>query len=186
MAMSQPAPWLTPIPGVLHGKAVAALEAKDAVGFLCLADNRAGIALVYNNFGLLERLGIYEEALLNAFIGTRTNNHHYPLSELRFLFECADRSRLRALGVQVPPDWLFKLYRGVAGRGRARRIRGLSWTLTYECALWFAERFQLPDPCVVTAVVPAHDVLVYVPNARQEDEAIVLLSPDTRVKRIHP
>ena len=76
-------------------------------------------------------------------------------------------------------------YRGVAGRGAARRIRGLSWTGSLECATWFAKRaadLGWADPAVFQAVVSDSEVLSYT-NDRREDEYIVRLSPQTRVKR---
>jgi len=39
----------------------------------------------------------------------------------------ADRARLRALGDALPGPGPFTLFRGVAGRGAKRRVRGLSW-----------------------------------------------------------
>jgi hypothetical protein len=54
----------------------------------------------------------------------------------------------------------------------ARRVRGLSWTGSLECATWFASRaarWDLPDPAVFQALVPERDVLSYV-NTQHEDK----------------
>ncbi len=90
--------WLEPIPPELRDRSVAALDEGDAIGFLIKASNEWGLNLVYMNQGVLLKRGIYEIALLSAFINTRTSNHGWPLNTLRLLFEIADRDRLRAAG----------------------------------------------------------------------------------------
>jgi hypothetical protein len=120
--------WLDPIPESLRAKAVEALECRDYIGFLFKADNLASLALVYYNASAIQKLGIYEAALLHAFVGTRTNNHRWPLRDLKAMFDRADRERLRAAGSPLPSPGPFTLYRGVAGRGPGRRYdhsRGL-------------------------------------------------------------
>jgi hypothetical protein len=171
--------WLDPIPSFLEARAVEAVEAGDALGFLCKASNEDWLDLVWRNRMALQVRGIYEKALVEAFIGTRTNNLHWPASRLAFLFRIADRARLRATGDPIPGTGLYTLYRGVAGIGRARRVKGFSWTASQDQARWFAARFAgiLPDPAVFRVSVAKRHVLFY-SNARQEAEYIVLL-PET-------
>lgn len=177
--------WLDPILANLRGRAAAALDAGDVDGFLGLASNEHRLALVAYNQSVLQG-GLYERALLGAFIETRTNNAGWSVPALRDLFATADRERLRAAGDPLPGAGPFTVYRGVAGRGRARRVRGLSWTTSQERAQWFAARFAalaLADPAVYQVVIIEGDVLAYV-NDRQEEEFVILLPPSARPARL--
>jgi hypothetical protein len=164
--------WLDPIPDSLRGLALANLDDGDVIGFLVRASNEYSLDLVrFNRLALKER-GLYEPALLHAFTSTRVNNHRWPMNELRYLFRSADPARLRAAGDPIPPG-PFTLYRGVAGRGPARRIRSFSWTASLERAWWFARRFpDLYDPGVYTVTVGEDSILACVDD-RKEQEFIV-------------
>jgi hypothetical protein len=165
---------------------MAALDAGSVIGFLCSADNLAGLTLVFRNAHELMRRGLYETALLSAFTATRTNHHQFPLWLLKWLFNVADKERLRAAGECLPGPGPLRLYRGVAGSGRARMLRGLSWTASRERAEMFARRYpHLPNSAVYRITVSADDVLAYY-NGRDEDEFIVLLSPSSRPRRVAP
>jgi hypothetical protein len=185
-----PTLWLDPIPAGFRGDAIARLEAGDVLGFLLSADNTSGLDLVAFNFAALQARGLYEQALLEAFISTRVNHHRWPLRTLSRLFGIADRARLRAAGDPLPGPGPFRLYRGVAGRGGARRIRGLSWSLSEEKARWFADRaalWELADPAVYRVTVEASDVLAYVNSdrvGRGEEEVIVLLPTSAKPVRM--
>ena len=85
---------------VLHDQAQEAFAAHDALGFVCSTDNHRALAIVFNN---LFAAGIYEQALLEARTGTRTNHHRWSLGILMLLLEHADRDRLRAAGALLPP-----------------------------------------------------------------------------------
>jgi hypothetical protein len=105
--------------------------------------------------------GIYKESLLAAFVGCRVNNAAYTVGDLLRLFEIADRDRLLAVG-PIPAGESFVLYRGVAGVGDARRIRGYFWTISPAVACWFAARaalFGLAEPAVYTATVHRKEML---------------------------
>ena len=175
--------WLDPIPNHLRERAAAALAAGDVFGFLGQTDNDDSLELVCRNAAALLTRGVYERALLDAFTGARVNHARWPQTELRFLFERANRDRLCAAGDPLPGPGPFTLYRGVAGRGAARRVRGLSWTASLDRAKFFASRFSLHDPAVFRATVTERDVLAYV-NDRNEQEFIVLLPADVRTVRL--
>jgi hypothetical protein len=178
--------WLDPFPPNLNDLARAALETRNALGFLSYASNEYSLELVYCNAGPLESLGIYEVALLEAFTATRTNNRKWPIHELRWLFENADISRLRAAGDPLPSSGRFTIYRGVAGRGPARRVGGFSWTGSLDKARWFADRagqWGLYDPAVYQLTVDESSILAYV-NHRQEDEFIIVPSASMKPDRI--
>jgi hypothetical protein len=173
--------WLDPIPDSLRAEAVAAIERGDCLGFLIKADNVYALDLVYFNARAFQALGIYEPALLHAFTVTRTNNRRWPLRELKAMFDEADRGRLRAAGSPLPSKGPYTLYRGVAGHGAQRRIRGFSWTCCFDRAAWFARRFAtfLHDPAVYRVTVSEDDVLAYIDD-RNEQEFIVSLPLSAR------
>jgi hypothetical protein len=160
----------------LRNAAAEAFEKGDALGFVGKAErgNTDWLWIVWFNIVPLKARGIYEKALLVAFSGTRTNNRRWPLDELRFLFEQADRARLRAAGDPLPGPGPFTLYRGVSGRGRARRVRGFSWTADLDLSCWFAGRYGLVLPTVFRGEFAEEDVLVYTrANNRGEQEYLV-------------
>ena len=178
--------WLDPIPATLRQMAVESLEAGDWLGFLCTASSEDGLTLVALNLEPLSTRGIYEPALLHALTATRTNHHHWPMSALRSLLVKADRDRLRSAGARLPGPGPFTLYRGVAGRGTQRRVRGLSWTASFDRARYFATRFDsLPEPAVFRAVIDARDVLAYIIDL-EEEEFLVWLRHDVNVERVWP
>jgi hypothetical protein len=175
--------WLDPIPHSLRDQAQQAVAEGDALNFLCKASNEDGLELVIRNMQQLKKSGIYEATLLEAFTGTRTNNRWCPVDTLRDLFLCGERERFLAAGDALPEGDKFSLYRGVAGRGAARRVRGLSWTANRERAEWFAKRAFLHDPAIYTVMANRSDIWAYT-NQREEEEFIVLLPAQARVKRI--
>lgn len=177
--------WLEPIPVDLRDVAMADLDAGDVELFLFRANNEASLSLVYRNQAALRARGLYERALLNAFVATRTNNRRWPLDTLASLFVVADVERLRAAGDPLPGPGPFTVYRGVAGRGRARRVRGISWTLSLEKARWFANRFGYSDPAVFQVTINMESVLAYI-NTRGEQELIVLLPASVTTRRSSP
>lgn len=137
--------------------------------------------LVHDNVDALMERGIYERCLAQAFIGAGVNNRHVQLSVLQGLFEHADRARLRAAGQPLPSPGPFTLYRGVSGRGAARRVRGMSWTSSLPIACWFAQRFGGESPAVVSLVASADEVLFYTSD-RNEDEFVIF--PPAKVSRV--
>lgn len=175
------------VPPALAEQADGCLGDGDPGGWLGCEDSTKSLRLVWEHSRPLKLLGLYERALLTAFEATRTNNHGWPAQNLRRLFEDADRRRLRKEGDPLPGPGPFQLYRGVGGRGPARRIStGISWTGTRELAEWFAQRagwFGLHDPGVYSVTVNADDVFAYW-NQRSEDEFLVLLPRGSRPKRV--
>jgi hypothetical protein len=174
---------LSGIPPDLHAAARKAFARGDVERFLGYASNEAGLNLVQFNQAAMQARGVYERALCSAFLSTRTNHRHWSLAELQDLFAVADRARLRACGDPLPGPGPFAIYRGVAGLGQSRRIRGLSWTGSRDRAAWFAVRFGLPCPGVYCLTVPEAAVLLYT-NERKEDEFIVLLPQSARPVRL--
>ncbi len=161
---------LSMISPMLERQARQAFDNGDAIGFVCSCPNHNALTLVYDNLKPLRRKGIYEEALVSAFTSTRTNHNRWNENELAFLFRCADREKMRNAGSPIPSEPVI-LYRGISGHGRARRILGWSWTNSLEIACWFAVRFNLAHPAVLTATVAGGEVLCCV-NDRDESEFI--------------
>jgi hypothetical protein len=166
------------VPRFLRTDAIDAFEEGDEIGFLGVADNQLGLAIVFDNALPLKRRGMYEKALIQAFTGTRTNNLMYQLWVIDDLFREADADRLREAGDPMPGEGPFTLYRGVAGTNRTRRIAGLSWTRNIDVACWFAARLDLPSPSVYTATVQTNQVLCYV-HDRHEEEFICRVKKPT-------
>lgn len=165
---------------ILMDQAIAALERRDVEGFLATAcGNEYCIDLLAANLRLLNELEVYERGLLSALVASRTNNYVHRKT-IPWLIAHADRTRLRAAGDPLPGSEPFRLYRGVAGRGSARHIRGISWTASPDCAAWFARRYHLPAPAVLRIEVEARHVLAYVAS-RGEQEFVIALPPGKRV-----
>ena len=170
-------------PPELRDHARKALVERDALGFLCLVDNLYSLRITYLNQGILRQLGILEDAFCHAITATRTNNNiDYRLIDS--LVRGLDRDRLRAAGDPLPGSAPWTIYRGVAGHGKARRVRGYSWTGDQEGAAWFANRYDDgPDPAVFRTTVHEPEILFY-SNERQEEEFCVNLPTGHPVKRV--
>lgn len=169
--------------------AAQAVEAGDVDHLLSsvAGGNTNWLAFVAHNVRALKPRGLYEAALLDAMIMTRTNNHHL-FHAVPWLLAMADSDRLRAAGDALPGPGPFTVYRGVAGRTSARRVRGASWTGSLEVARWFAQRgsaWGLHDPAVYRATVDAADVLAYVHDrGRKEAEFLVRLPASVKLRRV--
>lgn len=176
---------LSAVPPELHEQAHEAFADRDALGFVIICgSNTRALALVADNVSPLLAAGIYEPALLQALTGTRVNHARWSLGTLRFLVDLSDPDRLRAAGDPLPGPGPFRLYRGVAGTGRARKVRGLHWTATPSTAAWFATRFPgMADPAVYVVDVPASAVRAYIAD-RHEDDYIVALPARIRPQRL--
>jgi hypothetical protein len=176
---------LDQVPPPLREQAARAVEEGNIDLLLLSTGNEGALAFVVDNLALLRDRGLYERALLEAFIGTRTNNSHWPHAKLAALFGRCDRDRLRAAGAPLPGPGPFTLYRGVAGHGPRRRPCGFSWSDDSERARWFATRFALAQAAVLRVTVEEPAVLAYV-NARNEHEFLVALPPNARPVRVWP
>jgi hypothetical protein len=145
--------------------------------------NTRSMCFVADNYPMLKQAGVYEKALLHAWIGTRTNFSNWSFPVLEFLFEYADGKTLLECGEPLPGNGPFTVYRGIAGRGPARRIRGISWTTSLERAIWFAKRFNFQKPTVFSATVEKSMVYLYT-NERQEAEFLCKIPSDLKLKKV--
>lgn len=179
-------PLLDQVKPHFREQALSALAQGEVGGWLMCESNEKSLRMVLNGCAELMALGLYEKALLEAWIMTRTNRSKWSLGLLRTMFEVADADRMRAASDPLPGPGPFTIYRGVAGRGPARRVRGLSWTGSQREAAWFANRaalMSLADPAVFGVHVEEHDVLSYTDD-REEQEFIVLLPKGARPVRV--
>lgn len=167
----------------LHQAARDCIERDNWLGFLTLHGNAKGVVALYVNLDLFKDRQWLEPALVEVMTAPALNNRRdsdYLLCMLRL----TDRSRLRAAGDELPGDGPFTVYRGVAGKGRARHVRGLSWTLDLERAKWFARRFpDLADPAVFCVTV-SEDAVLFYSDERQEKEVFLHLDVRTPIRRV--
>jgi hypothetical protein len=163
---------LTLVPPPLHTRAAEQFEQGDWGGVLCLVDSRELLAFVFDNCYQLLSRGLYEAALLEAYIGAKSNHSNWTLKVIEKMFSFADRERLLAAGDPLPPGDCFTIYRGVSGGGHSRKVRGYSWTADFDKAVWFANRLDLSKPAVYQANVAREEIFAY-SNQRKEKEFIV-------------
>jgi hypothetical protein len=142
----------------------------NAVGIVVSAGPGA-LAFVVDNFPALQRRGIYEATLLDAYTNDDCNNRGFSIALLETMFGMADKAKLRDCGSELPEGEWFTIFRGVSGPRHARRVRSYSWTLDPEKAKWFATRFHLADPAVYVARVRRNEVLAYC-DEREEKEVV--------------
>ena len=164
--------------------AVKAFECGDGEGFAdCGYSKHVGLDLVLDNMKALLSRDIYEPALVQAFIGYKGNNKRFSVDLLDTMFRCGNREKLRSAGAPAPGAGPFKVYRGVAGRARARRVRGASWTLSFDVACWFASRLaHLGDPAVFEIMLQLDDVYFFY---FERDEQEVVAIPTKPPKRLY-
>ena len=162
-------------------------ESKDidsVITMLEIMPGNNGMSFIADNFPNLIKMGKYESALLDAYSGVRTNLHNWSSDVINYLFDVANPDRMRAAGDKIPEKDSFTLYRGVAGNGQARRVKGVSWTDSVNVAAFFAMRFQhLNDPAVFKVAVPNETILARVAD-RDESEYFLRLPLPAKPRRI--
>jgi hypothetical protein len=166
-----------------HKETIDAFVSGDAEGTLLFVENTFSLQFVRQNHLALMKRGIFEETLAIAWTETRVNHSAWSLNDTATFFRLCDREKLLAAGDPLPSGAKFTLYRGVAGKGRSRKIRGMSWTSSIEKAVWFANRYpQLEDPAVYQTTVHRDEILFYY-NGREEEEFVCLASRCRRTRR---
>lgn len=167
----------------LIGYAKEALAKDDVLSIIRYMPNTRCLGFVVDNIQALKSHGLFEKALLYAYTITRTNFSNWSVFVINYLFNLADRKKLLECGDPLPGDGPFTIYRGVSGRGPARRIRGISWTGSLERAIWFAERFNLEKPAVFMASVEKYLVYTY-SNERKESEFLCNIPFDLKLVKV--
>lgn len=177
---------LSLFPENLRDMAAKELAAGDVLGFLSRASNELSIKIVFENIRALKSRGLLERAIRCAVTATRTNNRLDEHPMLKVLLASADRTRLLEAGDPLPHAGPWRLYRGVGGKGGARRVRGYSWTMDRNVADWFAKRARslgLEDPAVYSVLVTWDHVLFF-SHERKEAEFFLSLPSDFPVTRL--
>lgn len=166
-------------------QAIDAWNRKDVTGvFVCMENHQYFEFLSYNLWSIIN-MGLLEEFVVAAYIAPQYNLTNVPFSFLQFVFNCCDKEKTRNLGEKFPFQDSYVVYRGVSGVGRKRRLRGFSWTASFEKAKWFAERFGLEKPMVYKTEIHFDDIYYY-SNGRHEQEYVCDISRDVRLKRVWP
>ena len=117
------------------------------------------------------------------FTATPTVSRTTALPEtdtIQFMFDWADRDKLRAAGDPLPGPGPFTVYRGVGRERSERQVDGMSWTLSFDVACYFALR-GFHDPAVYQATVEAAEVYCFY-NDRGEEEFICRPKESKRMK----
>jgi hypothetical protein len=124
------------------------------------------------------------KAVLAAINMRKGNNCRTPEAEIHSWLRRVGRDQMLAAGDPLPGPGPFVLCRGVAGVGRQRRPRGVSWTDSIDTARWFANRFpRLEDPAILTMTIDAEHIYAY-DSGRNEREFIVSVPPDVKPSRL--
>lgn len=127
-----------------------------------LRETDTALDLFCANAGFFRRHGLYEDALMTAYL---RGPDIRPLETLRWLFDTADRAKLYAL-YPLPGPGPFTVFRGVGGR---RRTRGMSWASSLDAAALYAacaqRRMYLEpenqDPMIYTTSLEPGDIYGY-------------------------
>ncbi len=122
----------------------------------------------------LEAAGEFERRLLDAFVGVEGNHHKIDCDELAEVFRSCSRTRLWEAGEpDIIEHWPFPIgvFRGVSGKGKHRRTRGLSWSTSLSAACWFATRYSLVNPEVFVAELSAPEIFAVV--SRQSEREVI-------------
>jgi hypothetical protein len=175
-------------PDTLLQISVTAAERGDVEGAMVYLCNTLRLAFVLDNIAWLKSLGKYEKTLFDSYTITRLNFQGWQLALLKQLFNMADRPALLAAGDPLPGAGPFTVFRGVAGKGAKRRLRGISWTADRDRAIWFAKRFAgrgLETPAVFCAVITAAQVYAYT-NDRKEQEFLCDIGDGDKLRRVWP
>ena len=164
----------------LQGKAWKAWLARDADLIMSLVDHEERGRLLKDNILAFLSVGIYEAALHKTFI----HGPHLKNTEWKSFFSFADLQKLRALGEPLP-EKRITVYRGVSSSKFGHR--GISWTTNPNTAAWFASRHSVAggDPAVYSLLVRP-DQILYITNARNEEEVVIEVWRCGRAKRLLP
>ena len=169
----------------LRDRAKEAWAEGDMERVLGYMDSTRGLEFVIANMPILVERNLFEKALIRAYIAPKINWSGFPFRYVKFLFDIADREDLIEAGDPLPGDGPFTVYRGVSGRGPARRIRGISWTASIKKAMWFSTRLGREKPAVFEAGVDKSLVFAYW-NQRNESEFLCDIPRDFKLKKVWP
>lgn len=155
----------------------------DVGGVLSSMDSHMYFDFIFDNIIAIRCCGLIKEFVSYAYVGTKNNLSSYPLNLFRHLFSFCNKDALRKLNDPFEVKPFYDLYRGVSGKGRARRLRGYSWTSSLDTAKFFSIRMNLANPSVFTTRVKYDDIYFYT-NNREENEFVCHIPPDAKLTRV--
>lgn len=163
---------------ILHKQAKAAARRGNVEGILCCADSNESLYLFSKNLEWFSLNGLYEKALLAAWVNQKVMPRNGNVLMKRAL-RSANRKKLMEHSDPLPEGDTFVVYRG-AQKGKAR---GVSWTLDPNVARRFANLFGLGGGTVYKTVVQRSDIFAYVSDVtgRCGEKETLLVLP-----RSHP
>ena len=82
----------------------------------------ATLAVVFDNFLGLKQRGMLEAAVIEGYVGCKTDHRKWPLSTIQFLFDLCDRDKLRALGHRFRSRNLHSLQGRLSNRAQRGRF----------------------------------------------------------------
>ena len=143
------------------------------------ADSNHVLDLVLDSWPVLHKAGLLEEGFVEAWGTQKWGCPNWTPAFCRTIFAKFDRGTMLRAGDPLPPGDSFIVYRGVAGIGAKRRVRGYSWSAEKGIAKLFAElrakRFGLPNPSVYSAVIQKEDILTYIDGSNKDEREFLLL-----------
>jgi hypothetical protein len=148
-------------------------QQKDLSGVFWMINKPDRLQLLNFVSGIWELNGEYEEILRDAWISTEFP-HQLPNRTLISMFAKADtvkmmndaeKAKLNELPEVIP------VWRGYSGI-KQTRLKGLSWTLNRDKAIWFATRWHKPQARLLTGRIKKKHVYAYF-NTRSEEELVV-------------
>jgi hypothetical protein len=165
--------------------ALEAMESDDPSDWYFFVDTGPWLPVVAKNRVALQERGTFERALLRAWYAltgydSGTNWEWDPAWIEELFLVHADRDRLLKEGDPLPAGREFRVFRGVAGRGKKRREQGLSWSLDRSIAVRFANagrELGLANPVVLEGIARREDVLAFL-TWRNEAE---IIAKDVRI-----
>ena len=164
----------------LQGRAWKAWLARDSDLIMSLVGHEERGRLLKDNIIAFLSVGIYEAALHKTFI----HGPHLKTVEWKSFFSFADLQKLRAFGDPLPKRQIT-VYRGVTCSKFGHR--GMSWTTNPNTAAWFASRYPVAGgKPVVYSLLVRPDQIIYMTNARNEEEVVVEVWSCGRSKRMLP
>jgi len=159
---------------VMHEQAKAAARRGDPDGIFGCEDSNKSLYLLSKNLRWFARNGLYEKALLAAWVNQKFVPPGFAESMKKALLS-ANRERLMKHSDPLPEGDEFTVYRGV----RKGVARGISWTLDPNVARLFAGQFGFAGT-VYRTVVQRSDVYAYVSDVtgRCGEKEVLLVLPE--------
>ena len=151
---------------------------------VCMS-NHEFMNFIFDNFLSIIERDLLEKFMALAYIGVKDNLSCIPFDMLEHAFKMCDKQKLKELGQEFPKKASYKVFRGVSGYGKKRRLRAFSWTGSLDVAKWFATRYELYKPMVYATDILYDDIYFY-SNERNEQEYVCDIGKEAKLTRVWP